>query len=241
MARVRRFNKEYSKFVSNEHIAKMVKIIDISFQIFEDFLELQYPDNLTVAIAMREIVYRAHKSLQAIVLLSLSGLGIPAISHMRDLLELEFLVRYFILHPNEIETWWKADRKTRTTRYSAGALRPHIAQGDSRQKEKIDADYIGHCEIATHPTPESMQLQHKKEKNSSPQNPDDPAFMLFCITDTSFHAYSLSRAVLRYEQEIEVPPRYVNKMARKLDRARPSLEPFQHLSRYLIAIRKGLL
>jgi hypothetical protein len=160
---------------------------------------------------------------------------------MRDLLELEFLLRYFILHPNEIESWWKADRNTRTSKDSAGRLRPHIAQGDSRQKEIFDNDYIGHCEIATHPTPESMQLQRKKEKNSSPQTPDDPAFMLFCITDMSLHAYSLSRAVLRYEQEIEVPPEYVDKMARKLDRARLSVEPFQHLSRYLIAFRKGLL
>ena len=160
--------KRYSEAASNKHIAKMVKITDITFEIFEDFLEIPYPENLTVAIAMREIVYRAHKSLQAIVLLSLSGLGIPAISHMRDLIELEFLLRYFILHPDEIEVWWGANREVRTHKYNAGRLRRHIAEGNSRQKEKFNADYIGHCEIATHPTPESMKLQHKKEKKLSP-------------------------------------------------------------------------
>jgi hypothetical protein len=83
---------------------------------------------------------------------------------MRDLIELEFLLRYFTLYPDQIETWWATDRKTRMKKYSPAVLRYYISEGIERRKEIFDDNYIGHCEIAAHPTPESMKLQHNKGK-----------------------------------------------------------------------------
>ena len=51
--------------------------------------------------------------MQSATLLALGGFKIPAMTLLRDLLEIEFLLRYFLKNPDQISAWLKADRGAR--------------------------------------------------------------------------------------------------------------------------------
>ena len=116
----------YSEYDKIPGMKERFQIIELSFEILEDFLKIPFDKDEILAVAFRELVIRSHKTLQSVTLIATSGLEIQTISFLRDLIEIEFLLRYFIINPDEIPKWWRSDRKTRLRKYSPQHLRNGI-------------------------------------------------------------------------------------------------------------------
>lgn len=185
-------NKEYKK---NPGLRARFQLIETSSAILESFLTIPFEKNEVLAVAMREMVLRAHKTLQATTLNATAGIEIPTMSLLRDLIEIEFLLKYFTIHPNKVSEWWYADGKTRSREYSPKELRKQIAKKFPESKKPMEDDYFGHCEIATHPTPLSLKLQSEFKNNSLLPPSRDQAFVWACIMEVSFHAARMAHLV----------------------------------------------
>lgn len=179
----------------NSETEKSLQSVEISFDIFENFLKIPFRKNDVTAIAIREMVLRSHKTLQIATLSALAGIEIPTISLLRDLIEIEFLLRYFIINPTEVSTWWHADRETRIKKYSPAKLRKAITKKFPELKKPMEDDYFGHCEIAAHPTPKSLKLQSELGNNSLFYSSKDQIFAWICLMEVSFHATRLAQIV----------------------------------------------
>ena len=146
------------EYESHDKYSKIIELAEAALDIFESFLKTPHRRDDIMAIAFHDMVFRAHRSIQAAILLSLGGLEIPALSLTRDLLEIEYLLRYFIECPTEVKIWWRGDRRLRQSRFGPGILRGKLAK-DQQMKTKMDDDYFGHSEVAAHPSPLSLELQ----------------------------------------------------------------------------------
>ena len=151
--------KTLNSYLSFKKRKARIQVIQQSLAILERFLMIDLGQKDPEGNAVRELVIRAKRTVQSASLLALGGFEIPAITLLRDLLEIEFLLRYFIKNPNRISTWLKADRRTRTTVFSPAALRRDIAEKNKDLLDRMNADYVTHCEIVTHPSPASLIFQ----------------------------------------------------------------------------------
>jgi len=199
------------------------KIIEISTEILDEFMNIPYRKNETLATAFRELTLRASHTLQAVTLLSTAGMGIQTISLLRDLIEIEFLLQYFLIKPKEITKWWQADRLTRIKKYTPNKLRIEIGKKYPKMKEAMDADYIGHCEIASHPTPISLRLQNQVKNNTlSPST--DFSFAWVSLFEVAFHAERLAKLVAFIALRIKHDS-LIKEKIQKLEKLSSSLDP----------------
>lgn len=187
--------KIHSEYGEINGMPERFQIIEISFEILEDFLKIPFHKDELIAIAFRELVIRSHKTLQSVTLIATSGLEIQTISFLRDLVEIEFLLQYFTIHPQEIIVWWKADKKTRLDKFSPVRLRNGIAKRYPEMKKPMEDDYAGHCEIASHPTPVSLNIQSDFENNSLTLPSKDLTFVWISLMELSFHAGRLAKII----------------------------------------------
>lgn len=225
-------NKAYKKLPELE---KNFQTIEISFNILEKFLKIPFEEDDIFAVAIREIVFRSHKTLQAATLNATAGIEIPTMSLLRDLIETEFLLRYFVINPDEISEWWNADRKTRLRKYNPSKLREKIAKKFPKLKKPMEDDYIGHCEIAAHPTPISLKLQ-RESKNSSLFPPSkDIMFVWVCIMEVSLHAARVSEYVASLGSMLDSQSDFKEKIT-KLQKNTSTLD--QKLASYVLHVKQ---
>ncbi|QLH07684.1 hypothetical protein [Nitrosopumilus ureiphilus] len=136
--------KIYSEYGKINGMEERFQIIELSFEILEDFLKIPFNKNEITVNAFRELVIRSHKTLQSVTLIATSGLEIQTLSFLRDLVEIEFLLLFFTIYPEKITTWWKADKKTRIQNFSPVHLRNGIAKKYPEMKKSMEDDYAGH-------------------------------------------------------------------------------------------------
>ena len=185
----------YSKYDKIPGMKERFQIIELSFEILEDFLKIPFHKDEILAVAFHELALRSHKTLQSVTLIATAGLEIQTISFLRDLIEIEFLLRYFVIYPDEILKWWKSDKKTRLQKYSPKHLRKGIFKKYPKMKKPMEDDYFGHCEMASHPTPLSLKLQSEFKDNPLLLPSKDLTFVWVSLMDLSFHAERIAKII----------------------------------------------
>ena len=223
----------YKKYKKIPGMKEKFQIIEISFDIFENLLKIPFEKNDIFAVAVREIVLRAHKMLQAATLNATAGIEIPAMSLLRDLIEIEFLLRYFEISPDEVSKWWYADRETRLRKYSPKKLREKITKEFPKLKRPMESDYFGHCEIATHPTPISLKLQSEFENDFLFPPSRDLMFVWIVVTEISLHAARVAKFVAYLGDSISPQSDFKTKFD-KLKKVMSDLPVDKELARYLL-------
>ncbi|MEV5753742.1 hypothetical protein AB0L00_38480 [Actinoallomurus sp. NPDC052308] len=87
--------------------------------------------------------------------------GYIALAHdaMRDVMEIEYLIRDFVHHPDNIDAWLTADDRTLRREFSAVRVRErlHAAQDPSFKTSAESMDYRGHSQ-SLHVRPRSIFL-----------------------------------------------------------------------------------
>jgi len=180
--------KHYSKILRRKN---RFLYIETCLDILRHFLNLIGNKSGDGEAALRQSVFRGYSSLQAALLLAMSGHEMAAMSLLRDTIEVEILLDYFIKNPKELEIWWNCNRQTRLSKYNPSALRKAVTK-DKNQLKRLNADYIAHCEIGTHPTPVSMVLDSSQVKDNKIE---DSLHIYTSIIEVTFHAGRLTRPV----------------------------------------------
>ena len=226
--------RQTNKGCSKNHIMKeTLQSIEISFDIFETFLKIPFEKEEIVAIAIHEIVLRSHKILQAVTLNATAGIEIPAMALLRDLIEIEYLLRYFKINIDEVPEWWHADRKTRLKKYSPSKIREKITKEYPELKKPMEEDYWGHSEIAAHPTPISLKLQKEFKNDVLSPHSINPAFIWVVIAEISFHATRLSKLVVYFGDRI-YPQLDFKTKGNKLEKMMSSLDVSKKTARCIL-------
>ncbi len=182
-----------SRQKNNTITSRQLRVIETSFEVLEAFLKIPYDSTDKTAIIIRDLALRAYRSLQASTLLSLSGFEIPVMSLLRDVIEIEILLRYFFSHLNEVEKWYSTDEHTRWKNYRPSVLRKKASGGDNKVEQGMKADYRGHCELGTHPNPVSLLMQQGLRGEELRAPIVDPMFVLSSLHEVAFHAERVSR------------------------------------------------
>lgn len=185
-------NEIYDKIIKKDD--DLTAIIEQCFTIIELFIKQTDTSKDERTKIVREIIKRVNSSAKACTILSLNGYGMSSMSSMRDVVESEYLLRYFILNPEKIQVWWKSDKKTRLKKFSPSFLRRKIAGSNIKLKEKLDADYQGHSEIGIHVTPYGLTLSKGFELKSSDIT-YDKTLIEISLVEIADHLTSISNIV----------------------------------------------
>ena len=70
---------------------------------------------------------RVHGNYRAAMICYINGLDQTAFDIMRDVMEITYLVRDFVLYPDHIEEWADGTEKNRRNRFTSGKLRKRFA------------------------------------------------------------------------------------------------------------------
>ena len=178
----------------NNIMKKQFEIIENSSTILETFLDMPFDESDISVKALRELVKRSQKDLQGVILLATSGLVVQALALARNLVEIELLLRYFDMQPNEITMWWNVDKKRRMQRYSAKRLREEITKKYPEMKQGMENDYWGHSELF-HPTPPIRSISYVFKIETLFFSSQKTQGIPITIADTSQHALRIAELV----------------------------------------------
>lgn len=213
----------YTNLVSKD--PTYTKIIEISFEIFESFLEINLENNKELS-AYQNLVARTHETLQSIILLNVSGLSHSANMLIREIVEIGYLFEYFEMKPENFEHWLNSDNDTRKKEYQPWQLRKKIAQGNVKLKETLDADYKGHSELTIHITPNSIAYRRGYALKSKQVN-YDKTLTESIFTDIAHHVIPIIQIVSMKGKELTKDIRYDKKL-QELEK------PIKDLQRYMM-------
>jgi hypothetical protein len=92
------------------------------------------------------LIHRAQSDFVTALEATLTGLHTVAYDSMRDVMEIEFLLREFINQPLSISEWLTYDEKQRLKKFKPAALRERHAQRLGKRVEELPeaSDYKGH-------------------------------------------------------------------------------------------------
>ena len=98
--------------------------------------------------------------------------------------------------PEEVTRWWKASRNTRLTKYSPRSLRKAVSGHDKKLQSVMTSDYVGHCEVGTHPTPEALVLERRSGAKQHQHYPSTNLVSTWtAIIEVAFHAREIATIV----------------------------------------------
>ncbi len=134
----------------------------------------------------------------------LSGFHKTVLDAMRDVMEIEFLIRDFVIDPWHIEEWLTASPKIRHDRFRPAVLRQRYAASKGRTAPDMPeaTDYKGHS-LLIHVLPHENPIVW-----AAPGEAFDAIGSLVCLYDIFEHAQRLFAAVdqLSNRLEINCPP-----------------------------------
>ena len=158
-----------------------------------------------------EAVYRRNKRLRSIAFLirrahddfvtaleaTLSGFHSVAYDAMRDVMEIEFLLRDFYHQPGSIERWLAATPKQRNDSFRPAVLRQRHAQriGKLPQEMPEARDYRGHSSVL-HVTPDTGPFSPRGLAS------DDPFLADSCFWEIFEHGRRLLFAIHRVRRKV---------------------------------------
>lgn len=93
--------------------------------------------------------------------LALGGYVQQALSHIRDVTEVAFLLDYFRTYPEQIKAWRESDKKTRLSTFGPKHIRKALDDRDGNIEQKRKKVYDVLCEYATHATYHGFALINK--------------------------------------------------------------------------------
>ena len=104
---------------------------------------------------------RLFNAAAASIKLALSGYSQLALAQIRDVVEVAFLLDYFLTSPGEINVWRAADKKDRKGKFSPVRIRVALDERDGNKEKKRDKVYATLSEYATHATYAGFALTNK--------------------------------------------------------------------------------
>jgi hypothetical protein len=100
-----------------------------------------------------------HKTVS--IKLALGGYVQQALSHIRDVVEVAFLLDYFRTCPEQIKVWRESDKNTRLLKFGPKHIRTALDDRDGNKELKRKKAYDVLCEYATHATYPGFTLINK--------------------------------------------------------------------------------
>ena len=182
-------------------------------------LRIPHDENEIFAKALRGLIIRARDDIRGCLILAENKLVTQALSLSRDFVEIELLIVYFTIHPDEIPTWYNANQRKREKEYGPKKLRDEIMEKFPNMESGMKSDYRGHS-ILTHLNP--RLLVHST------------AHLPFTILDVSQHAARIAQRVavfaieLDTSQRIEGIKRHVEELTRLNDQLLKVKNPIIH-------------
>ena len=90
--------------------------------------------------------------------LARSGYYQPALSMVRDIVEMQFLIDLFRRDPKELECWVTLPPQDREKRFKPFEVRKKLDEADGLKNELRAEAYKQFCQYAAHPTPEGFRV-----------------------------------------------------------------------------------
>lgn len=182
--------KDINKFPANDD---RINLIENSMTIIDSFLKSPGHKKDEDLIIIKQIVTRAYSALECSLLLLFHKKVFNAISVLREVVEAEYLLRYFIKYPKHIQIWWKSDNFTRIKNYQPSFLRKEIANGNEEFKKAMDDDYKAHSDVFSHISPNSIDAQKKYELFL---NKGNQFGIIMCLQDFAIHSYKIANILV---------------------------------------------
>ena len=130
----------------------------------------------------------------------LSGFHKTVLDAMRDVMEIEFLMRDFVINPWHIEEWLTGSQKTRRDKFRSAVLRQKYAASKGRAAPDMPeaTDYKGHS-LLIHVLPHENPIVY-----AAPGEALDVIGSLVCLYDIFEHAHRLFAAVGHLSDRLEL-------------------------------------
>jgi hypothetical protein len=109
-------------------------------------------------LTIQYIGARFFNSIVTAIKLMLSGYYQSSVMLQRDIVEIGFLLDYFLSDKSKIEDWKKSSTKERMDQFSPASVRKALDDRDSFQGKKRQEIYKLMSEVATHPTYAGFKL-----------------------------------------------------------------------------------
>ena len=197
--------------VSNE-------IIQVSLEILNNFLRIPYDENDADAKALRGLVIRTLDDIRGCRVLAENELGTQILSLSRDFVEIEQLIIYFTIHPDEIGTWYNASQTKREKKYSQGKLRDEIMRKFPDMESSMKSEYRGHSTL-THLNPQLLIRS--------------TAHLPFAIIDVSQHAERIAQRIAFFTYNLDT--------SKNIEKIKSCIEELTHLDDQLQKIKGPIM
>lgn len=119
--------------------------MDLVFSLVKDHKNLN-DDELTI----QYIGIRLFNALAVSLRLMLSGYYQISFAIQRDIIEMYFLLEYFIYYPEEIIKWKSTNNDERIKKYNPASIRDRLDKRDGLVNKKREKKYKMFCEYAAH-------------------------------------------------------------------------------------------
>ena len=140
------------------------------FDIIQDSLNMifditkSYKTSDKKELTIQYIGARFFNSIVTAIKLMLCGYYQSSVILQRDIVELGFLIDYFLSDKSKIEEWKNSSTKERMNKFSPAAVRKALDDRDGFQGKKRQEIYKLMSEVATHPTYAGFKLLAPKGK-----------------------------------------------------------------------------
>jgi len=132
------------------------------------------------------LVHRARQDFEVAAVCIASGMYTVVFDMLRDVMEIECLLRDFCYYKGHAETWLNSDKKVRRREFQPAVLRKRYAEAIGKKIEDLPdhIDYRGHS-ISLHVSPSSFLVPRGLAERA------DPIAREFCFQDLFGHARNL--------------------------------------------------
>lgn len=200
-------------FKKDDLNGERMKLIELSMELIKSFnetlksgesLEKNKKSNDVFIFVYSEVSTRAYESLELCIFLWYHNRIFFSMSMLRDVVECEYLLKYFLLNPEKVEEWWKMDRGGRLKQYSPKKLREKLSQGDKKLQQMMNADYAAHSDIYSHISPNSI---NERYQNDLIKQIEYHLAHVECLHDIAIHSYRIAKTLvtilLSYDSDIK--------------------------------------
>ena len=150
------------EFVADDkNLALHLHVTEHAMDLADLFRQVPVEDEDTKVIKM--LGMRMFNAFGASVKLALSGYGQNSAMIMRDILETAFLLDLFESDRTKIKQWRVADKKKRMEVFSPVQVRKALDERDNFQGKKRAEVYGMFCELAAHPTMQSIFMMRPQK------------------------------------------------------------------------------
>lgn len=142
---------------SDQNLKDQFDITQESLNMIFEFTK-SYKTDDKIELTIQYIGARLFNSIVTSIKLMLSGYYQSAVILQRDIVEIGFLLDYFLSDKSQIEEWKDSSTKERMAKFSPATVRKALDDRDGFQGKKRQEIYKLMSEVATHPTYAGFKL-----------------------------------------------------------------------------------